>query len=602
MDLPCRKMRKNHSRSIPKFSLFLDVETGKEKVETLEKHTMKMGWTAFLRQRTKGAKNSERWEFWEDAFEMCAYIEDLATVNSPLYLFGHNVFFDLQASDFFYYFTRWKWVLDFVYDKGQTYILVITKGKKTIKCISTTNYFTTSVEGLGEIVGKEKLGIDFEKSSPEELKVYCRRDTEIIKEAIEYYWGFIKEYDLGKFAMTRSSQAFTAYRHRFMKKDIYVHQVEKVVDLERQAYYGGRVEAFHFGECKDGPFITLDINSMYPHIMQSSRMPVKLVDYREDTDLTLLPDILKEHSVVARCRIKTELPLYAIRHNKKIVFPIGEYETFLCTEGVKRALKLGHLLSISEMSIYTNDFLFTAWVDFLYALRLQFKREKQAILEYMCKIMLNSLYGKFGQKFMETDETEEITGSGYWRCDNYDFETGERWIEFKLMNKRIVQKGEKNGKNAFVAIAAHICENGRLMLYDLMDTIGRDKVLYCDTDGVKIRKRDMETVNGLLHHDRLGAIKIEDETNKLIINGAKNYETDKGVKIKGIPKKAEKIGKDTYRYNQFLRQTSHLRLEVDRYFMVKEVVKHSPPKYDKGIVTPTGAVLPFVFQFPLPPS
>ena len=557
-----------------------------------------MAWTVFLRQQAGRTKNTEKWEYWTDAYEMCAYIEDLASVNSPLHVFGHNVFFDLQASDFFYYFTKWKWVLDFVYDKGMTYILVISKGKKTIKCISTTNYFTTSVEGLGKIVGKEKLDVDFESVTDAELRTYCKRDTQIIKEAIEYYWTFIKQYDLGKFCLTRSSQAFTAFRHRFMKTDIYVHQVEKVVDLERNAYYGGRVEAFHFGECKKGPFVTLDINSMYPFIMQTSRLPVKLVDYREEIDLRLLPDILKEYSVVAHCRIKTELPLYALRKNKKIIFPIGEYETYLCTEGIKRALKHGHLISMSEVAMYTNDYLFTEWVDFLYNLRCQFKKENQAILEYMCKIMLNSLYGKFGQKYMEVEEKEDITGSGYSRQDNYDFVTGERWIEYKLMNKLITQKGEKNGKNAFVAIAAHICENARLMLYDLMDRIGREKVLYCDTDGVKIRKADIEKVRDLMHSDRLGAIKIEDETSKLIINGAKNYETDKTRKIKGVPKTATKIDTHTYRHKQFLRQPSHMRAGVDRYFMVKEVIKQAFPKYDKGIILPSGAIVPFRLEFP----
>jgi len=123
-------------------------------------------------------------------------------------------------------------------------------------------------------------------------------------------------------------------------------------------------------------------------------------------------------------------------------------------------------------------------------------------------------------------------------------------------------------------------------------------VLYCDTDGVKIRKKDVKRVNDLLHHDRLGAIKIEDETKSLIINGAKNYETDTTKKIKGVPKKAEKVGEHTYRYSQFLRQTSHLRAEVDRYFMVKEVIKQSPPKYDKGIILPSGVIVPFRFEFP----
>jgi hypothetical protein len=601
-DYPCRLLRKNHTSHRPTNLLFIDTETKIKKKENEEHHRMDFAWTCYLKQRRGARPDTEVWKYWTDTERLWRYVERLATNKTVLYVFGHNVFFDLQASDFFYYFTRWGWVLDFFYDKGMTYMLFIHKDKKRIKCLSTTNYYPVSLEELGKMLGLPKLEVDFETTPRDELIEYCRRDVEICKATMLHYLDFIDKHDLGRFSGSRASQAMAAYRHRFMKKKIYIHEDEEVQEFERKAYYGGRCECGELGEIKGGPFVSLDINSMYPFVMKTFQYPVKLLDYFEYPDLDQLQNILKKYCVVAHCWLSTDEPAYAVKRFQKIIFPVGDFQAYLCTQGVKYALEQGHLRDVIEMYVYEKASIFVEYVDYFYDLRQQYKKQGNAIMARIAKDFLNSLYGKWAQRQPVIEEETAITFDGYFREETPDLVTGETEIVTKLMNKITIQYGTMPARNSFVAIAAHVTEYARFHLWNIMKGIGFDRVLYCDTDSVKIRKRDLKHVKHKIDQHELGALKLEEEFEYFKIHGPKDYETENTVKVKGVPGHAEKIDESVYKYTAFSRQETHLRRQITRYFIAQPTVKVLKRTYTKGKVLKSGKVVPITLRENAPPS
>jgi len=591
-----RVLRKNHRQSLPYEMIFLDVETTKVVELIREKHRMDIAWTCYVRRRSGGRLDNSSWEFWDSTFRLCRYIEEKARDGQVLWLFGHNVFFDLQVSDFFFYFTKWGWILDFVYEDGMSYILVIHKGKKRIKVISTTNYFATSLKEVGKMLGLEKNEVDFDTVTPEELKTYCKRDVEIIRLAMEKYFEFITVNDLGRFSMTRASQAFNAYRHRFMKKKIYIHDEKSVIELERSSYIGGRVECFEIGEVKGGPFLTLDVNSMFPHIMKNTPLPVRLIDYQKDVSPVLLIPYLKKFACIAEVELETDKPLYAVRSLDKIIFPVGRFRAFLCSPLLQEALRRDHLKAVHRMAVYEEDYIFDEYVDYFYSLRTRYKEEGNAIFEAIVKILLNSLYGKFAQWAPETRETEEITCDGYWRMDSYDLVTKEKGVEYKLFNKIVTQFGKKPAPNTLIAISSHITEWARYILWTIMEGIGLDRVIYCDTDSVKIRKSDFERVKYPIDNHTLGSLKVESETERLQIISPKCYLTEKGRTLKGIPQTAKEVSPNLFEYLSFPKQDTHMREKAMRFHIVEKMLKGIKPEYDKGIVDSQGKVSPFTLS------
>ncbi|GAI10757.1 unnamed protein product, partial [marine sediment metagenome] len=200
------------------------------------------------------------------------------------------------------------------------------------------------------------------------------------------------------------------------------------------------------------------------------------------------------------------------------------------------------------------------------------------------------------------EEYDEETGREYWKEEVINLDTGERTIMIKLMNKLIVQYNESEGENAFPAIAAHVTENARFVLWEIINGIGRYRVLYCDTDSVKIEESYMYRVGWPMHETDLGALKIEERSEQLYLGGAKNYRTENHRHIKGIPESAIEISPNVFQYTKFKSQDVHLRQGQIHGVQVAEQQRIVSFAYNKGIVHDDGRVTPFRLSLPPPPS
>lgn len=586
-------LQANHSQSRPSFVCYLDVETRQKPEGRSTHHTVKLAWACFSRY-VKGKKEiKDYWQSFSDGEAICRFIDSLTFDKRTLYIFGHNVFFDLQASGFFKWFTKWGWELEFHYNEGVTYILSIRKGRKKIKAISTSNYFSGTLGQIGDILGLPKQEVDFDRVSRKKLSEYCRRDVEIVQAAVENYFKFITDHDLGKFSLTKSSQAFNGYRHRYMPRRLFIHDCVESQDLETKSYFGGRVECFFIGEPEGGPFVSLDVNSMYPYIMKNYALPYKLISYRENVSVSTVESLLDKYAAIAEVSLQTDVPIYAIRHDNKLVFPVGSFNAFLGTGGLKEALARGHLKSVKRVSFYLKDVLFSDYVDEFYGLRLKYEKTGNKVYETLCKYLLNCLYGKFGQFVPLESKHFDKTFDGYYRIENYIPATRERFLEYKLFNRVIIVRGRVLGKKSILGIPIHITEYARLILYQIIEQIGRENVLYCDTDSVKIRLKDLERVKWPIAEKTLGSLKVEDQTEYLKIMGLKSYITDRERKIKGIPRKATEISPMTFEFVSFPSQKSHMADRIDDHFVTKKIIRHVTGEYSKGVVLPSGVVKPF---------
>ncbi|MHA2264786.1 MAG: DNA polymerase, partial [Candidatus Thorarchaeota archaeon] len=549
-------------------------ETQEEEKDGVKTHRMKMAWTCRVRYAKSGKAVKQKWIEWRTPEKMCAWIESAVIEKTVLWMFAHNAFFDLQSSGFFPHFTAAGWQLQFYYDQGLTYILVCRKDRRVIKVVSTTNYFACSLAKLGDMAGLPKLEANFETCDRAELSRYCHRDVEIIRAAMESYFAFIRRNDLGSFSMTLPSQSMRAFRHRFMDKKIYIHKHPQVQQLERDAYFGGRTECFQIGKIEGGPVATLDVNSMYPHVMSTQSVPVQLVDYLDQPDVSWLKDALVRHCVVSRCVIETSEPLYA---------------------GLAEALKRGHIVGLGETAAYKKAVLFRRFVEELYRLRQEYQGRGDGVWAFLCKKLMNSFYGKWAQRRPVSEVETVVEPEGYRREEVLDLVTGRTFLEYQLMNRRVTIQDDEPANGSFVAISAHITEAARMLLWSLIEQASPAQVLYCDTDSLKLRERDIGNLNHQLHPTKLGKLKVEKVSEDLTIWGLKAYSEGGQWKIKGIPRRAKARAGHVYEYEHFLGSASHMRRCQMTGMISETMVKRLKLVYEKGIVQSDGSVQPFVF-------
>jgi len=291
-------------------------------------------------------------------------------------------------------------------------------------------------------------------------------------------------------------------------------------------------------------------------------------------------------------RVDTTKPVYAHWDGQRLLFPVGRFDAYLCSGSLLYALKHEHIERVYDALIFENARLFDDYVDYFYPLKSAFKSSGNRVWEKTVKMFLNQLYGKFGEKRETVIVDEETDPLEFFRDDIYYGPEGIKGIEYACWGRYMMIAGEGEGPMSAPAIAAHVTDYARMELYRLLDIIGLDRVLYCDTDSIFLYKKDLHLLDGCMDESALGALKIEGETDHLTIHGCKDYEFGETIKIKGIRKDARRDADGNYHQDVFPSLATILRLGVLNGYPMQVTSKLLKREYLKGVVDTTGKVSP----------
>lgn len=588
-------LKDNKNTEYPYHYIFFDTETYQKQINDKDiEHHLKFGYAMYWRrpdtktkEKIQGQLFNEAWEFWEFVTSKCVKKRRIVVVS-------HNLPFDMGIVKGWRFldelgFKPTKIILDY-----QCNIWRFRKDKCTLLLLDNMNYFRTSLAVLGESLGIAKLDMPDDSASLDAWAEYCRRDVEIILKAWQTWLGFLEENDLGSFGYTIPSQALNAYRHRFMPAKISIHTSNKAIALERLSYRGGRNECFRLGEYHGDDFYMLDVNAMYPYVMSIYDYPRNLISTGGELTLDQASDFLIDYSLIAQCDVKLDEPCFAVKRKGKLLFPIGEYNVVLTSREILRGIKSGYITKINAFGLYEKSQLFASYVNFFYTNRLKFEKQGQMAYAWLCKLMLNSLYGKFGQKSEDWKFVCDDPERDYDWWQEYDFQQ-QRLFTYRCINHRVeVSIGFQEGYNALVAISSEVTANARLYLWDLILKAGRDNVYYCDTDSLIVNVDGLERLRSLTNQSRLGKLKVVDTADDVIIYNLKDYSFGGKVKIKGIRKNAVMIDYNKYKQLQSLGIKSGLHHQDINRVIWREVTKELRRVYTKGEVLSDGRITPLV--------
>jgi len=150
-------------------------------------------------------------------------------------------------------------------------------------------------------------------------------------------------------------------------------------------------------------------------------------------------------------------------------------------------------------------------------------------------------------------------------------------------------------RESIPSIASHVTGYARSYLWWLIDTAGRQNVFYCDTDSVFVNDDGFGNLKHLIHPTQLGALKVEWETDNLILRGLKDYSYNSTHKIKGIRKDAIKTGPASWTQDMFRGFKGAIRDGETNRQMISRVVKTLSGEYSKGTIEGT-EVKPYFFD------
>lgn len=555
-------------------------------------HWLKFGFACYKRTSHHGKWTQDEWFRFTTRSEFWRWVCAKTREKTRLYLFCHNTSFDLPVLDVFHQLPLHGYSLGSAIIDAPPTILKFRDGSKSLVILDTLNTWRMPLAKLGDEIGLPKLEMPSESASVEEWDAYGRRDVEIMVKACIDWWSMLQAEDLGAFASTLAGQSMNAFKHKYMKHDIFIEDNERSLKLTRAGYYGGRVECFRIGKFR-GDFTRVDVNSMYPWCMAEYRYPRKVLTHTRYATVDDLRIWLGQYAIMARVTIETSEPFAPIRQNYKLIFPVGRFECILSSPEIAYALQHHRILAVHEVAVYEHDYLFRDMALDMYAKKQQGRRDGSIVREEFWKKLINSFYGKWGQsggKWQEHDNVEDLSAKQWI---DYDMETRTVTKYRQLGGLVQVKDTETESRESFPAIAAHVTAYARMRLWNLVRQAGMSNVYYCDTDSLLVNPSGHANLADEIDEYKLGGLKIDGKYTDIEIYGAKDYRFGAEEKHKGVRKQATWI--TTHDISQ--EQWSSLKGLITRNRFdaptTKRITKHLTRLYNKGIVSISGIVSPY---------
>ena len=607
--------RQNDKLKMQKYFIFTDTETETKKLDKEnESLTFKLGSFIFWNKETGELIKKDYF----NKSDIWNFIDNQLKVLKEMVFYAHNTDFDFKILDGFNILSQKGFIFASWYVQGTTFILRCERGegkqKQVLHIWDTMNYVPISLKKIGESINLKKLEINFNDNSTEKLLIYCRRDTEIIYLFIRYLITFLEKYNLSQLKPTSASLSLNIFRHQFYsikKMPIYIHDCKNAIKLERDSYSGGITDCFKVGKVSETIY-KLDINSMYPYIMKNKNFPIKMIfwgsypKYKTDKLYNIYEKNKNENLIIARVKIFIPekyayiLQKAKVNNQRKSIFLSGTFETVLTSPELDFVSKYGKILKFKEIAVYHKGVIFKDFVTFFYNKRLIFKEKQNFVYEKFCKLILNSQYGKWGQKQIKyipvIKDMQQNLIKSFGTIINAETKETYQLIQFGKILYRVIET-EENSKDSFVAIASFVTAYSRILLIKYLLLAKRKNIIYCDTDSLFINKQGLENLKKVIDNKKLGFLKIEEISNHVIIYKPKFYLFGKDFKCKGVKKNSEII-KETeknivFKMFRWERFKTSLKTENINNQLITEFEKDVSKIYDKGIILENGIIKPF---------
>lgn len=543
------RITKLKSSALPQHLVFFDTETLNEAPPNVsfELHALRLGVAQRWRLR-KGEYVREDEIVFRDAGAFWRWLANALPRKGKIVAICHNANFDLRTIDLVAAAPRagFGWSAEhaaYLADPdnapapAQTEIpwfshkhlatfVILHHAKGSVEFLDSLNWFAGSAESLGAKAGLAKLTMPSFTAPDAEWETYCRRDVEIVARVVTQFFVACKAAGLGAPKRTLASTAFTFYRRRFLPEEIAIPDVPGTREFHRRAYYGGRVQVGRVGST-GGAVDTWDVKSLYPFMMHRNDFPTKFRKRWRSVTPAGFAALVEQEACIADVELETDTFAFPVRIGGAVKYCTGAFRTTLAAPELMVAARTGMIRRVHQVDTFDSAPLFRDYVDHFFRLKSQAEAEGDDLMRHAWKIILNSLYGKFGQRgadylyILDPDGRECFEG---WTFRNPDGSVFEEWERFGDVKRIRRERGE-----AFLshpAIAAFVTSFARVYVGAAIAWIGQRNLIYSDTDSVFVPAGAFDPSELPCHskHAELGRWEATGAWNDGWIHGPKDYQ------------------------------------------------------------------------------
>jgi hypothetical protein len=268
---------------------------------------------------------------------------------------AHNLSFDLRVSEALRWLPRQGFHLQgIVLERTASWASWSSEEHGSLLCCDLYAWLPRTLDDIAREMGVLRETWDGERyagATLGELQARCTQDVQITRQAVQALLTWLQAEDCGPFRLTGSGQAHACWRKRFgagslpiaeaIESDkperlpqpfgtVWVHGDPELRQIEREAMWTGRCEAWRHGEI-DGPLYEYDMNLAYCRIAATHPLPVH---YRGEHGAVTWQQCEEfedaGYAVMAEVSVlELDEPIVPCRVGERMIWPVGRFETVL---------------------------------------------------------------------------------------------------------------------------------------------------------------------------------------------------------------------------------------------------------------------------------
>lgn len=351
-------------------------------------------------------------------------------------------------------------------DMGEFYELKINFApNKQVTIYDSLKLIPMTVKKIAEAfelpIEKEIIDYDVYDVNPTTIH-YVHNDVKVVAMALKFFR------DQGYYRMTIGSNSYHSFMDNFViSKSMFPKLEREWINEWRQAYRGGRSQVNPlFADKILRNVKRFDINSMYPYVMSEMPLPYgEPLHMKEPGGMRFelyhvymmfkvkdghLPTLLKTHSLYNKA---------GETYYTEAVVPLELWISNIDLDIMRKHYDIYMLKYVDVYAFKTARYIFKQWVEEHYRL----KSESKGGLRLVYKLILNSLYGKFGSKAQGRNKLPYLDENGVLKYEMSD---------------------EHEMGIYYLPMAIAITSWAHKLIDDAIMETGMDNFVYCDTDSI----------------------------------------------------------------------------------------------------------------------
>lgn len=608
-------LRENTVTRSPHRVLVVDTETRAPRPSDPGLQALRLWSARFVRRHENEPGKPRREDFrGRTATELADLVEKLARSDRALWLFTHNLSFDLAVTALPVHLVERGWHLTQGALSTDAPWCRLARGTRRLTIADSWSFLPASVEALGRLLHLPKVALPGARAGDDAWWLRCDRDVEITARALLELIDWWDAGAYGSWSLTGPATGWSSYRHVKPPPRVLIDPDPEARALELRAVNGGRREAMRVGDLGEGLYANLDLALAHLTVMAELPLPKQRSAHFER--LPLNSNFLNGRvvDVLAEVELEVATPRYPWDSGRGIFHPVGRFRTVLAGPEIRAARARGELVAIGPGYAYHLSRHMAAWALWVAGLLATETAGVPPAARLAAKQWSRSVAGKWAGHTSETLEKWPDPRPG-WSLERGSLMPGRRKVDFlRLGGERWTIARDVWSDDAFPAVLAWIQSYVRVAIGRLLDCLG-PAALSVSVDGALVDVDSVWTspgnplgIHSLSASDKLRrlaelcttwndelapfTVRVKRAWRRAVVLGPQHLLLDGERRLAGIPKRAVVLADGRLRFTQWPKLHVQLRREQPGTYRVVEATVDLPRIPPTGWLLASGRVSP----------